>query len=323
MFDFNPMKIHEYQAKKILADYGVRIPEGKVVSDPAEAYNLACELGGVVAVKAQIHAGGRGKGGGIKITSTSAEAEKAARELIGSRLVTPQTDSKGSLVHRVLIEKVLDIVQEFYLGIVIDRSRYKPVFMVSREGGMEIEEVARERPDLIVKEYIDPSVGLVPFQARKLAFCLGFNGVAMGKAVNLMMALYTAFESTDASLVEINPLILTRGGEVYALDAKMNFDESALIRQPMIQEMRDLSEEEPLEIEASRHHLNYIKLDGEVGCMVNGAGLAMATMDIIRLAGGNPANFLDVGGGANVDQIKNAFRRVMGVVYIIGILKIH
>lgn len=301
------MKIHEYQAKEILTKYGVRIPEGKVAKTPLEAYEIARQMGRTVAVKAQIHAGGRGKGGGIRIAKTPAQAQECAGKLIGSKLVTPQTGPEGKEVQCVLIEEGLDIHKEFYLGIIIDRSQKKPVFMASPEGGVEIEEVARKSPELILKEYIHPAVGLQSFQARRISFGLGLNAGIVGKASGLMMALYRAFELTDASLAEINPLVLTQEGELYALDAKMNFDDNALYRHPEIVEMRDLLEEEPLEIEASRYRLNYIKLDGEVGCMVNGAGLAMATMDIIKLAGGNPANFLDVGGGASVEQVRNAF----------------
>ena len=302
------MKIHEYQAKQILIRYGVKIPEGKVAHNSPEAYEIARQLGGTVAVKAQIHAGGRGKGGGIKIAKSPEEAEETARKLIGSKLVTPQTGDEGKVVQRVLIEEGLNIQREFYLGIVIDRSQQKLVFMASREGGVEIEEVARTSPDLILKETIQPGIGWQSFQARKIAFGLGLNAKTVGKASRLMSALYRAFEETDASMVEVNPLVLTEEGELYALDAKMSFDDNALDRHPEIVEMRDLSEEDPTEIEASRHRLSYIKLDGDVGCMVNGAGLAMATMDIIKMAGGSPANFLDVGGGANLEQVKNAFR---------------
>ena len=302
------MKIHEYQAKQILIRYGVKIPEGKVAHNPPEAYEIARQLGGTVAVKAQIHAGGRGKGGGIKIAKSPEEAEEMAGKLIGSKLVTPQTGAEGRVVQCVLIEEGLNIQREFYLGIVIDRSQQKLVFMASREGGVEIEEVARTSPDLILKETIQPGIGWQSFQARKIAFGLGLNAKTVGKASRLMSALYRAFEETDASMVEVNPLVLTEEGELYALDAKMNFDDNALDRHPEIVEMRDLSEEDPTEIEASRHRLSYIKLDGDVGCMVNGAGLAMATMDIIKMAGSSPANFLDVGGGANLEQVKNAFR---------------
>ncbi len=302
------MKIHEYQAKQILIRYGVKIPEGKVAHNPPEAFEIARQLGGTVAVKAQIHAGGRGKGGGIKIAKSPEDAEETARKLIGSKLVTQQTGAEGRVVQCVLIEEGLNIQREFYLGIVIDRSQQKPVFMASREGGVEIEEVARKSPELILKEYIHPAIGLQSFQARKIAFGLGLDAKVIGKAARLMSALYRAFEETDASLVEVNPLVLTEEGELYALDAKMNFDDNALDRHPEIVQMRDFLEEEPTEIEASRYRLSYIKLDGEVGCMVNGAGLAMATMDIIKMAGGSPANFLDVGGGANLEQVKNAFR---------------
>ena len=303
------MKIHEYQAKQILSKYGVKVPQGKVATTAAEAGQIARELGGkLVAVKAQIHAGGRGKGGGIKLAKSAEEAEELAGQLIGSKLVTPQTGPEGRVVNRVLIEKGMKIEREFYLGIVIDRSRQRPVFMASREGGVEIEEVAQRSPELILKESVHPGVGLQAFQARKIAFGLGLEGKAVANATRFMSALYQAFEASDASLAEINPLVLTDEGELCALDAKMTFDDSALYRQAEIVEMRDLDEEEPLEIEASRHRLNYIKLDGQVGCMVNGAGLAMATMDIIKLEGATPANFLDVGGGANVEQVKNAFR---------------
>jgi len=302
------MKIHEYQAKQILTQYGVKVPEGQVANNPPEAFEIAKKLGGTVAVKAQIHAGGRGKGGGIKIAKNPEEAKEIAGKLIGSKLVTPQTGDEGKVVQRVLIEEGLNIQREFYLGIVIDRSQQKLVFMASREGGVEIEEVARTSPDLILKETIQPGIGWQSFQARKIAFGLGLNAKTVGKASRLMSALYRAFEETDASMVEVNPLVLTEEGELYALDAKMSFDDNALDRHPEIVEMRDLSEEDPTEIEASRHRLSYIKLDGDVGCMVNGAGLAMATMDIIKMAGGSPANFLDVGGGANLEQVKNAFR---------------
>ena len=302
------MKIHEYQAKQILTQYGVKVPEGQVANNPPEAFEIAKKLGGTVAVKAQIHAGGRGKGGGIKIAKNPEEAKEIAGKLIGSKLVTPQTGDEGKVVQRVLIEEGLNIQREFYLGIVIDRSQQKLVFMASREGGVEIEEVARTSPDLILKETIQPGIGWQSFQARKIAFGLGLNAKMVGKASRLMSALYRAFEETDASMVEVNPLVLTEEGELYALDAKMSFDDNALDRHPEIVEMRDLSEEDPTEIEASRHRLSYIKLDGDVGCMVNGAGLAMATMDIIKMAGGSPANFLDVGGGANLEQVKNAFR---------------
>jgi len=308
VFDMCAMKIHEYQAKRILIKYGVKVPEGKVATTAAEAGEVARELGGKVAVKAQVHAGGRGKGGGIKLAQSAEEAEELAGQLLGSRLVTPQTGPKGKVVNRVLIEKCVNIEKEFYLGILIDRSQQRPVFMASREGGVEIEEVAQKNPELILKEHVHPGVGLQAFQARKIAFGLGLEGKAVGNATRFMSSLYRAFESSDASLAEINPLVLTDQGELCALDAKMAFDDSGLYRHSEVLEMRDLDEEEPLEIEASHHQLNYIKLDGQVGCMVNGAGLAMATMDIIKLEGASPANFLDVGGGADAEQVQNAFR---------------
>lgn len=301
------MKIHEYQAKQLLARFAVAIPRGQVAATPGEVYEIAKQLGGTVVVKAQIHAGGRGKGGGIKLAHSPEEAEEIAKSMLGRKLVTPQTGPQGREVGRVLVEEALNIQKEFYLGIIIDRSTRAAVIMASREGGVEIEEVARQTPELILKEHVDPLAGLQPFQARKVAFRLGL-GSALSKGVALITGLYRAFESTDASLAEINPLVLTQEIEVYALDAKMNFDDNALYRHQEILQWRDLAEEEPLEIEASKYGLNYIKLDGTVGCMVNGAGLAMATMDIIKLSGGSPANFLDVGGGANVEQVKNAFR---------------
>jgi succinyl-CoA synthetase beta subunit len=306
------MKIHEYQAKAILSKYGVPVPEGAVVETAAEAARVAERLGGGVAVvKAQIHAGGRGKGGGVKVVKTPAEAQDAAGNIIGMNLVTHQTGPRGQKVGKVLVEQGLKIKRELYLGVVLDRSSEKPVLMASQEGGVEIEKVAEETPDRIFKEYINPAVGLAAFQTRKLAFALGLEGAQIGQATKFMAAVWDAFRATDASLIEINPLIVTEEGNLLALDAKMTFDDNALYRHADIKEMRDLSEEDPLEIEASKYSLNYIKLDGTVGCMVNGAGLAMATMDIIKLAGGEPANFLDVGGGANAEQIKNAFRILM------------
>ncbi len=302
------MKIHEYQAKRLLSQYGVKVPRNKVADNPHEAHEIAKEMGGVVAVKAQIHAGGRGKGGGVKIAQSPEEAEEAAGRILGSRLVTPQTGPSGSLVQRVLVEEGLDIRKEFYLGIIVDRSKGCPVLMASSEGGVEIEEVAARDPDLILKEAIDPTVGLCPYQTRRIGFGLGLDARSVRLASKFMEALYRAFRESDASLAEINPLVLTGDGEVVALDAKMTFDDNALFRHPEIRQCRDFAEEEPLEIQASRSGLSYIKLDGNVGCMVNGAGLAMATMDIIKLAGGNPANFLDVGGGANEQQVKNAFK---------------
>jgi len=302
------MKIHEYQGKEILARYGVRVPRGEVAYSKEEARAIAHKLGGTVVVKAQIHAGGRGKGGGVKLAKTPDEAAELAGKMIGMTLVTAQTGPEGREVQKVLIEEGLDIRRELYLGIVIDRQTGRPVFMASASGGMDIEEVAAKTPELILKEYIQPGMGLQAFQARKLAFGLGLGPELINAAVQFMMALYKAFEDTDASLAEINPFLVTGDNKVYALDAKMNFDDNALYRHKDIRELRDLNEEEPLEIEASKFNLNYIKLDGNVACMVNGAGLAMATMDIIKLAGGNPANFLDVGGGASAEQVKNAFR---------------
>jgi len=302
------MKIHEYQAKQILARYNVRIPRGEVAYTREEAREAAERIRGTVVVKAQIHAGGRGKGGGVKLAKSADEAADIAGRMIGMNLVTAQTGSEGRKVQKVLIEEGLDIRQELYLGIVIDRQMGKPVFMASASGGMDIEEVAVKNPELILKEYVEPGFGLQAYQARRLAFGLGLAPELMTDAVQFMVALYTAFEDTDASLAEINPFLVTGGNKVYALDAKMNFDDNALYRHRDIKELRDLNEEDPLEIEASKFGLNYIKLDGNVACMVNGAGLAMATMDIIKLAGGNPANFLDVGGGASAEQVKNAFR---------------
>ena len=306
------MKIHEYQGKEILKKYGVAVPRGEVAFTAGEARAIAERLGGgVVVVKAQIHAGGRGKGGGVKVVKSAAEAETAAKALLGMKLVTYQTGPEGSIVGRVLVEEGLQIARELYLGIVIDRSTEMPVVMVSQEGGVEIEKVAHETPERIFKAFVNPALGLQAYQARQLAFSLGLTGDQIGKAVRMMTALYQAFVSTDASLLEINPLIVTGAGDLLALDAKLTFDDNALYRHADIKELRDVSEEAPLEVEASKFSLNYIKLDGTIGCMVNGAGLAMATMDIIKLAGGEPANFLDVGGGANAEQIKNAFRILM------------
>jgi succinyl-CoA synthetase beta subunit len=302
------MKIHEYQAKSILNQYGVRIPRGEVAETAEKAYEIAKDIGPKVVVKAQIHAGGRGKGGGVKLANTPEEAQERAQEIIGMNLVTHQTGPEGKLVKKILVEEAMDIAKELYIGIVIDRAKEAPVVMASSEGGMEIEKVAAETPELIFKEYINPATGFLPFQARKLAFQLGLEGDTFKQAVKFLLTLYKAFESTDASLAEINPLLITGQGDVLALDAKMNFDDNALVRHPNIKEMRDLDEEEPLEVEASKFDLNYIKLDGNVGCMVNGAGLAMATMDIIMYSGGMPANFLDVGGGVSEEAVKNAFK---------------
>jgi succinyl-CoA synthetase beta subunit len=306
------MKIHEYQAKAILSRFGVPVPRGESATSAEEAGRIAAALGdGVMVVKAQIHAGGRGKGGGVKVVKSAADATRVAQEMLGMRLVTHQTGPEGRIVSRVLIEEGLQIARELYLGLVVDRSSQRAVLMVSPDGGVEIEKVAAETPERIFKVAVHPALGLQSFEARELAFKLGLTGDQVGKAVRMMTAVYQAFVAMDASLLEINPLIVTAGGDLLALDAKMNFDDNALYRHADVKALRDLSEEEPLEIEASKFALNYIKLDGTIGCMVNGAGLAMATMDIIKLAGGEPANFLDVGGGANAEQIKNAFRILM------------
>ena len=301
------MKIHEYQAKQILNKFGVPIPQGEVTDSASKARDIAEKIGPKVVLKAQIHAGGRGKGGGINLVGTPEEAEKIAQEMIGMTLITHQTGPEGKLVKRILVEEALDIARELYIGIVIDRAKEAPVVMASSEGGVEIEKVAAETPELIFKEYINPATGFLPFQARSLAFKLALEGDSFKQGVKFIMRLYEAFKSTDASLAEINPLLVTEQGNVIALDAKMNFDDNALLRHPDIKEMRDLDEEDPLEAEASKFNLNYIKLDGNVGCMVNGAGLAMATMDIIMHSGGMPANFLDVGGGVSEEAVKNAF----------------
>jgi succinyl-CoA synthetase beta subunit len=302
------MKIHEYQAKALLARYGVPVPRGEVVHTVPDAELAAQRLGGTVVVKAQIHAGGRGKGGGVKVVKNSAEARVAADTILGRTLVTHQTGPEGRVVQRLLIEEGLPIERELYLGIVLDRATGKNTFMASADGGMEIEEVAAKTPERILKESIEPGLGLQPFQARKLAFGIGVPGPMASAAAKAMMALAHASQDLDATLAEINPFILTKDGHVYALDAKLTLDDNALFRHKDLLELRDLNEEDPLEVEASKFGLNYIKLDGTVACMVNGAGLAMATMDIIKYAGGSPANFLDVGGGANADQIRNAFR---------------
>jgi succinyl-CoA synthetase beta subunit len=301
------MKIHEYQGKALLAKYGVPVPRGKVALTAEEAEAAAQELGGSVVVKAQIHAGGRGKGGGVKIAKDAKEAREIASKMIGMTLVTHQTGPEGRVVQRLLIEETLPIERELYLGIVLDRARGKNVFMASADGGMDIEEVAAKTPDRILKETIEPGKGLMGWQARKLAFGIGIPAAAVNNAVAAMVALAKAYDALDASLAEINPFILTKDGRTLALDAKINLDDNALYRHKDLIELRDLNEEDPLEVEASKFGLNYIKLDGNVACMVNGAGLAMATMDIIKYAGGSPANFLDVGGGANAEQIKNAF----------------
>ncbi len=303
------MKIHEYQGKEILKQYGVTVPRGIVARNAKEARAAAKELGtDVVVVKAQIHAGGRGKGGGVKLAKSPDEAAEIAGQILGMTLVTHQTGAEGREVKTVLIEEGLPIDQEFYLGIVLDRATGKNVFMASTEGGMDIEHVAEHTPEKILKETVDPAIGFRSYQARKLAFGLGLPAELVGQAVKFMMALYQAYEATDATLFEINPFLLTKDNRLIALDAKVNFDDNAMFRHKDFAELRDLNEEEPLEIEASKYDLNYIKLDGNIACMVNGAGLAMATMDIIKLAGGEPANFLDVGGGASQERVEQAFR---------------
>jgi succinyl-CoA synthetase beta subunit len=306
------MKIHEYQAKAILARFGVPVPRGEVAFSAQEVGEITRRLGGgTVVVKAQIHAGGRGKGGGVKVVKGAEEAERVAADLLGRSLVTQQTGPTGQIISRLLVEEGLAIERELYASMLVDRASQQVVVMTSAEGGVDIEEVAARTPEKIHKEYVDTGVGLAAFQARKLAFAVGLADTQIGKATKLMTALYDGFIATDASLLEINPLIVTKGGDLLALDAKMNFDDNALYRHSDIRDLRDLSEEDPLEVEASKFSLNYIRLDGNIGCMVNGAGLAMATMDIIKLAGGAPANFLDVGGGANAEQIRNAFKILM------------
>jgi len=314
------MKIHEYQAKQTLARFSVATPRGEAVFNPEEARAIAQRLGGTVVVKAQIHAGGRGKAGGVKLAHGPHEAETLAREMLGKKLVTLQTGPEGRVVKRVLIEEGLEVARELYLGIVIDRSSGRPVFMASSEGGVEIEVVAAEHPEKILKESIDPAVGFQAFQARKLAFGLGLEGKLVNEAAHFFANLFRAFEATDASLVEINPFVITRDGRPLALDAKMNFDDNALSRHPEIRELRDLDEEDPLEVKASNFGLNYIRLDGNVGCMVNGAGLAMATMDIIQYAGSRPANFLDVGGGANEEQVRHGFEIILSDANVRAVL---
>jgi succinyl-CoA synthetase beta subunit len=315
------VNIHEYQAKSVLARFGVPVPRGEVAFSVAEAADVARRLGGErVVVKAQIHAGGRGKGGGVKIARSVDEVEGLAKQMIGMMLVTHQTGPEGRKVARVLIEEGLEIERELYLSILVDRAMARPVVIASAAGGMDIEEVAAKEPERILREHIDPGTGVVPFQARKLAYGMGLGPGAAGKFVRLLDAVYEAFASTDASLVEINPLILTRNGDLLALDAKVTFDDNAMYRHPDLRELRDIAEEDPLEVEASKSSLNYIRLDGNIGCMVNGAGLAMATMDIIKLAGGEPANFLDVGGGANAEQIKSAFQILMADRHVKAVL---
>jgi succinyl-CoA synthetase beta subunit len=305
------MKIHEYQGKGILKKYGVAVPRGEMAESREEAERIAKSLfdagATAVVVKAQIHAGGRGKGGGVKIANSVQETGDLAAKILGMTLITHQTGPEGRVVRRLLIEETLPIEKELYLGILVDRAEGKPVFMASAAGGMDIEQVAAETPEKILKQHIDPGMGLEPFQARKIAFALGLKPQQINPAVQFLTGLYRAFLETDASLVEINPFVSCTDGRLFALDAKLNFGDNALFRHPDIRELRDITEEDPLEVEASKYSLNYIKLDGTVGCMVNGAGLAMATMDIIKYAGGMPANFLDVGGGANAEQVTHAF----------------
>jgi succinyl-CoA synthetase beta subunit len=314
------MKIHEYQAKAILAKYDVPIPRGEVAYTVEESEAAAKKIGGSVVVKAQIHAGGRGKGGGVKVAKDAAEAVEIAKKILGMTLVTAQTGPEGRLVQRLLIEETLPIERELYLGIVLDRETGQNVFMASKAGGMEIEDVAHNTPELILKEQLIPGQPLQPFQARKLAFGIGIPAASVNAAAAAMIALSKAYDAIDGSLAEINPFILTKDGKVFALDAKITLDDNALYRHKDLLELRDLNEEDPLEVEASRFGLNYIKLDGNIACMVNGAGLAMATMDIIKYAGGQPANFLDVGGGANAEQIKNAFRILLSDTSVKAVL---
>ncbi|MGH7388191.1 MAG: ADP-forming succinate--CoA ligase subunit beta [Candidatus Rokuibacteriota bacterium] len=302
------MKVHEHQAKALLGEFGVAVPRGEVATTPAEARAAAERIGGPVVVKAQVHAGGRGKGGGIKLADTAADAEAAAGEILGMRLKTPQTPPEGILVRSVLVEEASAIERELYLSITLDRARSTHVVVASEAGGMEIEEVAARSPERILREWAHPALGLGDFQARRLAFGLGLAGEPFRQGVALIRSLFALYLARDCALVEINPLVVTKDGRVFALDAKLNVDDNALFRHQAIAALRDVHEEDPLDVEASEHGLNYIKLDGNVGCMVNGAGLAMATMDIVKLAGGEPANFLDVGGGASPEQIENAFR---------------
>ncbi len=302
------MKIHEYQAKMILKEFGIPVPKGGVAETPEKARSIAKELGGPVVVKAQIHAGGRGKGGGVKVVKGPAEAEKVARALLGSQLVTPQTRPEGQRVKQVLIEEAVETDRELYLGIVLDRAQAAPVVMASRAGGMEIEEVAATSPDQILTEVVNPALGLMAYQGRRLAFGLDLEKELAQGVAGVAQNFCRLFTARDCTLAEINPLVLVRGGQVLALDAKLDFDDNALFRHEEVRALRDLDEEAPLEVEASKHNLNYIKLEGDVGCMVNGAGLAMATMDLIQLAGAAPANFLDVGGGATEEMVEHAFR---------------
>jgi succinyl-CoA synthetase beta subunit len=315
------VNIHEYQAKQLLRDFAVTVLRGGVAATPEDAVKVAEQLGGPVwVVKAQIHAGGRGKGGGVKVTKSLEEVRAEAKRMLGMTLVTPQTGPKGKTVHRVYIEDGCDIARELYLGMLLDRATSRVTVMASAEGGVEIEEVAATHPEKIIRVAIDPALGLMPFHARKIAYGLKLEGNQVGSAIKFLMAMYKAFIALDASIVEINPLVVTKAGEVVALDAKMNFDDNALFRHKEIEALRDESEEDPTEREASRHELNYIKLDGSIGCMVNGAGLAMATMDIIKLYGGEPANFLDVGGGATRERVTTAFKLILSDHNVRGIL---
>ena len=314
------MKIHEHQAKKLLAAAGVPVPRGAAAFTVDEARAAAERLGGRVVVKAQIHAGGRGKGGGVRVAADAAEAARAAEALLGMTLVTAQTGPAGRRVGRLLIEEALDVDRELYVGLVIDRALARPVLMASRAGGVDIEQVAAETPELVLREPLDPASGLRPFQARRVAYGLGLEGAVAGRAATAASAAARAFRDLDASLLEINPLVVTAGGDVAALDAKVDLDDAALFRHPGLRELRDTAEEDPLEVEASKHSLSYVRLDGRIGCMVNGAGLAMATMDVIHLAGGEPANFLDVGGGADADQIRNAFRILLADPNVAAVL---
>ncbi|MBT7645256.1 MAG: ADP-forming succinate--CoA ligase subunit beta [Rhodospirillales bacterium] len=315
------MNIHEYQAKGLLAGYGVAVPRGGVAYTVKEAEKVARDLkGSVWVVKAQIHAGGRGKGGGVKVVKSIKEVASTAKDILGMQLVTPQTGPEGKEVKRIYVEEGCDIARELYLGVLIDRVTSRGTVMASTEGGMEIEEVAAKTPEKIIKVAIDPATGMQPYHARELAFGLGLEGDQIRNGVKFMMALYEAFMGLDCSLAEINPLVVTGSGDVIALDAKMNFDDNALFRHGNVAELRDEAEEDPAELEASKHDLNYIKLDGNIGCMVNGAGLAMATMDIIKLYGGSPANFLDVGGGATRERVTTAFKLILSDPNVEGIL---
>jgi succinyl-CoA synthetase beta subunit len=315
------VNIHEYQAKQLLRDFAVTVLRGGVAATAEDAVKVAEQLGGPVwVVKAQIHAGGRGKGGGVKVVKSLEEVRAEAKRMLGMTLVTPQTGQKGKTVHRVYIEDGCDIARELYLGMLLDRATSRVTVMASAEGGVEIEEVAATHPEKIIRVAIDPALGLMPFHARKVAYGLKLEGNQVGSAIKFLMAMYKAFIALDASIVEINPLVVTKAGEVVALDAKMNFDDNALFRHKEIEALRDESEEDPTEREASRHELNYIKLDGSIGCMVNGAGLAMATMDIIKLYGGEPANFLDVGGGATRERVTTAFKLILSDHNVRGIL---